>query len=186
MRPAVKAALLAALPFVVFAGLGVAFYSAIYAGDPRILPSALIGKPVPNFDLAPIEGENIHGLTSRDLSNGKMTLLNVFASWCIPCRNEHPLLKFLSDENVKGTFQLVGINYKDSPQQARAFLKEFGNPFSNIGADVSGRTAIDWGVYGVPETYLIDGAGKIIFKHVGPLTPEAIADDILPRLKGEK
>ena len=186
MKPVHKAALLAAIPFLLFAGLGAAFYAAIYAGDPHILPSALIGKTVPAFELGPIEGETIPGLSSRDLAQGKMTVLNVFASWCIPCRSEHPMLKFLGDENVQNTFQLVAINYKDGAAQARAFLSEFSNPFARIGADASGRTAIDFGVYGVPETYLIDGKGKITFKHVGPLTPEVVADEILPRLKGEK
>lgn len=160
----------ALIPLGFFAALAVIFYVAIFAGDPSEVPSALIGRDVPDFDLPSIEGMETGGLGDSDLKTGEVTVVNVWASWCVPCRAEHPLL----EEIVRQGVRLTGINYKDPPEAARRFLGQLGNPFARVGADRSGRTAIDWGVYGVPETFLVDGEGTIIHKHVGPLAPEDV------------
>ncbi|MGK2742517.1 DsbE family thiol:disulfide interchange protein [Tepidicaulis sp. LMO-SS28] len=164
----------ALLPLGFFAALAAVFYVSIFAGDPSEVPSALIGKGVPDFALPPIEGmesmEETGGFSDEMLKNGEVTVVNVWASWCVPCRAEHPLLEQVSGAGVR----LAGINYKDPPEAARRFLGQLGNPFDLIGADRRGRAAIDWGVYGVPETFVVDGEGTIIHKHVGPLAPEDI------------
>jgi cytochrome c biogenesis protein CcmG/thiol:disulfide interchange protein DsbE len=170
-----------ALPLLIFAGLAGLFWFALHSGDPSRLPSALVGKRVPEFSLPPIEGlagtTGGEGLGAVDLADGKPTILNVWASWCVPCHAEHPLLMALAKEPG---VRLYGINYKDDPAAARRFLGRLGNPFARVGADRSGRTAIDFGVYGVPETYVISGDGKIAYRHVGPLTEEAIKEKLLP------
>jgi cytochrome c biogenesis protein CcmG/thiol:disulfide interchange protein DsbE len=175
-----------ALPLLIFAGLAGLFYYALHTGDPSRLPSAMIGKPVPKFTLAPLEGLKTdedtaaQSFTSEDLADGEPTIVNIFASWCVPCLQEHPMLMALAkDTDVR----LYGINYKDDPASARRFLGRYGNPFDRVGADRSGRTAIDFGVYGVPETYVISGDGKILYRHVGPLTEQAIKEKILPRMQ---
>ena len=161
------------LPLALFAALALMF--AVGLGlEPRKVPSALIDKPVPEFALPPLIGDR--GLSNTDL-NGGVALVNVFASWCVPCRQEHPLLAELAD---KHKITVHGINYKDAPDNARAWLKQLGNPYDRIGADRSGRSSIDWGVYGVPETFVVDRAGRIRYKHIGPLTPEAIEETVLP------
>lgn len=148
--------------------------------DPRAVPSVMIDQPVPAFDLAMIQGLSGPGLADADLRGQGVTLVNFFASWCIPCRAEHPLLeKMVRDNGVR----LVGINYKDKPADVRAWLAELGDPYARIGADESGRVAIDWGVYGVPETFIVDDAGRIRYRHLGPLTPEAIRDTLLPLVR---
>jgi cytochrome c biogenesis protein CcmG/thiol:disulfide interchange protein DsbE len=140
----------------------------------------LIGKPVPEFTLAPLEGllrdgKPVAGLASADLKGDKVTVVNVWASWCTPCRAEHPLLIALAkDPRVR----LVGINYKDSTENTRRFLGALGNPFAAVGVDQSGRSAIDWGVYGVPETFVVSRDGIIRHKHVGPLSEEALVGSI--------
>jgi cytochrome c biogenesis protein CcmG/thiol:disulfide interchange protein DsbE len=174
-----------ALPLVIFAGLAGLFWLALFSGDPSRLPSALLGKAVPAFTLPPIEGLNtgtaaVDGFRTPDLATGEPTIVNVWASWCVPCHEEHPLLMALAKEPG---VRLYGINYKDDPAAARRFLGRYGNPFAKVGADRSGRVAIDWGVYGVPETYVITGDGKIAYKHVGPLTETVIRDKLLPLLK---
>jgi cytochrome c biogenesis protein CcmG/thiol:disulfide interchange protein DsbE len=141
------------------------------------LPSALIDKPAPTFNLPPIDGDG-EGFSSTQLA-GKVSLVNVWASWCPPCRVEHPLLMRLSQEGVT----IYGINYKDPPTAARAFLKQLGNPFKSIGADRTGRSAIDWGVYGYPETFVIDRTGHIRYRHVGPISADDIDDKFYPLLK---
>lgn len=170
-----------ALPLLMFAALAGLFWYALQSGDPSRLPSALVGKKVPQFDLPPIEGmapgAGTGGFSDADLVSGEPTILNVWASWCVPCHAEHPLLMQLAD--VPGV-RLYGINYKDDPAAARRFLGRLGNPFMRVGADRSGRTAIDFGVYGVPETYVISGDGRVVYRHVGPLTEEAIREKILP------
>jgi cytochrome c biogenesis protein CcmG/thiol:disulfide interchange protein DsbE len=173
-----------ALPFVLFASLAGLFWYALHGGDPSRLPSALVGKEVPPFTLPPVEGlldggAVVPGFASSDLATGAPTIVNVFASWCVPCHEEHPLLVELAQQPG---IRLYGINYKDDPASARRFLGRFGNPFERVGADTSGRVAIDWGVYGVPETYVITGDGKIAYRHVGPLSDDAIAQKILPLL----
>ena len=172
-----------ALPLVIFAMLAALFWFALRSGDPSRLPSALVGKPMPPFTLPPIEeltGAGAEGFDSSDLAKGAPTIVNVWASWCVPCHEEHPLLLELAKQPG---VRLYGINYKDDPAAARRFLGRYGNPFQRVGADRSGRVAIDWGVYGVPETYVITGDGKIAYRHVGPLTEEAIQQKLLPLLK---
>lgn len=145
--------------------------------DPTLVPSALIDKPAPAFALPPLVAGK-PGLSHADLG-GRPALVNFFASWCLPCRAEHPLLMRLG----AGGVPLYGIAYKDDPAEARAFLAELGDPFARIGVDESGRTAIDFGLYGVPETYVIDGEARIRYRHVGPLTAAALERDILPLLE---
>ena len=167
-----------ALPLLIFALLSGLFWYALHSGDPSRLPSALVGKTVPPFTLPPIEGfADAEGFQAKDLAKGEPTIVNVWASWCVPCHEEHPLLLELAKQPG---VRLYGINYKDDPAAARRFLGRYGNPFARVGADRSGRVAIDWGVYGVPETYVIGGDGKIAFRHVGPLTEDAIKEKLLP------
>lgn len=163
------------LPLGVFGALAALFFVRLFAGDPSKLPSVLIGRPAPTFTLPPIEGltrdgQPLPGLSTGDLK-GRVTVVNVWASWCVPCRDEHPLLVELAKQQG---IRLVGINYKDQPENARRFLGALGNPFAAVGADTAGRAAIDWGVYGVPESFIINADGAIAYKHVGPLTPEAL------------
>jgi cytochrome c biogenesis protein CcmG/thiol:disulfide interchange protein DsbE len=168
------------LPLVIFLGLAALFLTQLLSGrDEAEVPSALIGLPAPMTNLPPLEGGTLPGLDSSAFA-GKVTLLNVFASWCAPCREEHPVLLALAQDK---RYALVAMNYKDKPENARRFLGNLGNPFSAIGVDEAGRTAIDWGVYGVPETFLIGKDGKIAYKHVGPLTPESVRDLLLPKVE---
>ncbi|MGC2409984.1 MAG: DsbE family thiol:disulfide interchange protein [Methyloceanibacter sp.] len=171
-----------ALPLLIFAGLAGLFWFALHSDDPSRLPSALVGKPVPLFTLPSVEGlavdnAGVEGFGASDLASGQPTIVNVWASWCVPCHEEHPLLMELAKQPG---VRLYGISYKDDPAAARRFLGRYGNPYSRVGADRSGRVAIDWGVYGVPETYVITGDGKIAYRHVGPLTEEAIREKLLP------
>ncbi len=148
--------------------------------DPRGIPSVMIDKPVPEFELAPIAGMDGPGLAAADLRNGQVTLVNFFASWCLPCLAEHPILIELVERDG---VRLVGINYKNEPEDARAWLAELSNPYARIGADASGRVGIDWGVYGLPETFVIDKGGRIRYRHVGPLDARALDEEIRPRLR---
>jgi len=162
--------LLPVLVFVVLAGL---FLVRLGGGDPSRLPSALINKPVPTFALPPLEGltangQPVPGLSNEDLK-GRVTVVNVWASWCAPCRLEHPLLVDLAKDP---SIRVVGINQKDDPDNARRFLGSLGNPYAAVGADRNGRASIEWGVYGVPETFIVGPDGTIRHKHIGPLTPE--------------
>jgi cytochrome c biogenesis protein CcmG/thiol:disulfide interchange protein DsbE len=158
------------LPAIGFALLALLFWRGL-SGNPAEIPSVLIGKPVPDMALPPIEGADIPGFTIDELKQGKVTVLNVWASWCVPCRAEHPLLTELAKRD---DIRLVGLNYKDDPENARRFLGTLGQPFAAIVADRQGRAAVDLGVYGVPETFVIDGKGIIRFKWIGPLTEESI------------
>jgi cytochrome c biogenesis protein CcmG, thiol:disulfide interchange protein DsbE len=167
--------LFVALPLLLFCALAGLFLVRLYAGDPSALPSALIGKPVPTFALPALEGlrrdgADVPGFASTDLKGG-VTVVNVWASWCVPCREEHPLLARVA---AMPGVRLVGINYKDEPENARRFLGSLGNPFAAVGADTKGRAAIDWGVYGVPESFVIAPDGTIAYKQIGPLTEEAL------------
>jgi cytochrome c biogenesis protein CcmG/thiol:disulfide interchange protein DsbE len=168
--------LVLALPLLFFAGLAALFYVGLFAGDPSRIPSALVGKPAPSFDLPPLPGLQAPGLASADL-RGRVSLVNVWASWCVPCRDEHPMLMALARD---GRIRVLGLNYKDQPENARRFLGVHGNPFAAVGVDASGRTAIDWGVYGVPETFVVGPDGRILYKHVGPLTEQAVRDVLGP------
>jgi cytochrome c biogenesis protein CcmG/thiol:disulfide interchange protein DsbE len=169
--------LLSILPAAGFAGLAVALAWGLRR-DPTELPSSLIGKPVPVFSLPPIQGRRF-GLSSANL-RGEVSLVNVFASWCIACRAEHPLLMGLASDKA---VPIHGINYKDAPADAMRWLDTLGDPYTRIGADRDGRVSIDWGVYGVPETYVVGADGRIAHKHVGPLTELDIQEKILPLVK---
>jgi len=177
-----RVSLLMVLPVAIFAGLGAVFYWGLWNTDDR-LPSTLIGKPVPDFDLPPIEGR-ADGLATTDLA-GYVSIVNVWASWCVPCRVEMPLLVELA---ATGSVPIYGINHRDPPGAALAFLDELGDPYTRIGADRNGRASIDWGVYGLPETFVIDGEGRIAYKHVGAFDRRALEEEILPvvrRLQAE-
>jgi len=177
--PAPRRRLFVLLPLLVFLGLAGLFLSQLLSGrDVAEIPSALIGLPAPQTNLPPLEGANLPGLDSKSFA-GKVTLVNVFASWCAPCREEHPVLLGLSQDK---RFTLAALNYKDQPENARRFLGDLGNPYQAIGVDPAGRAAIDWGVYGVPETFVIGKDGRIAYKHVGPLTAEAARDLLLPQI----
>ena len=163
--------ILVLLPLVAFLALAGLFFVRLGAGDASRIPSALIGHPAPKTDLP--------GLTN-DSFKGAVTLVNVWASWCVPCRDEVPQLDQLSkDKRV----QLAGINYKDAPDNARRFLNRYGNPFAAAGTDENGRNSIDWGVYGVPETFLIGRDGMIVYKLVGPITAENLAKQLGPEIE---
>ncbi|GMR20227.1 MAG: DsbE family thiol:disulfide interchange protein [Gammaproteobacteria bacterium] len=144
--------------------------------DPRLVPSPLIGKSVPEFNLAPVKGRKL-GLATGDLINGEVSLVNVFASWCTACLEEHPLLMRLA---ASGTVPIHGLNYKDKPDDASQWLDRLGDPYTRTGADINGRAGIDWGVYGVPETFVIDREGKIAYKHIGPVSQKDLDNTILP------
>lgn len=169
--------LLAAMPVVFFGGIALLFVYGLQ-GDPAKLPSTLINKQVPQFELPAIERSSLSGLASADLARGEVTVVNVFASWCAPCRDEHPFLMQLAKTGTA----VVGINYKDDPANALNFLAALGNPYSRAGADREGRAAVDWGVYGVPETFIVDGRGVIRRKFIGPITPEILQQGILPAI----
>lgn len=168
--------LFALVPLVLVLALGLVFWLNM-GRDPAELPSALVGKPVPTFSLGPLPGRG-EGLADPDLRSGAPKLVNVFASWCVPCRIEHPILMRLKEEG----HTIYGINYKDDPAKAEAFLSQLGDPYAKIGADRDGRAGIEWGVYGVPETFVVDGDGTILLRFPGPLIPEILADRILPAL----
>ncbi len=160
--------LLFLLPLAVFAALGAYLYVGL-GGDPSRVPSPLVGRPAPVFA--------VDGLATADLEGP--ALLNIFASWCVPCRAEHPLLTQLAEE--EGVV-IYGVAYKDKPEAANAFLAELGNPYRRIGFDEDGRAGVEWGVTGVPETFVLDAEGAVVFKHTGPLTPDAVRLDLLPAL----
>ncbi len=166
--------LLYAAPLAGFAGIAAAFAWGL-TRNPQELPSALIGKPVPTFDLPPVQGRKL-GLSSADLK-GQVSLVNVFASWCVACRAEHPLFMRLSAARV---VPINGLNYKDAPQDAADWLDTFGDPYVRTGADRDGRVAIDWGVTGEPETIVIAADGRDAYKQIGPVTQEALDKTILP------
>ncbi|TMV05090.1 DsbE family thiol:disulfide interchange protein [Brucella haematophila] len=180
--PKKRATWVALLPLLVFVGLAAVFAVQLLSGkDSSAIPSALIGKQAPQTNLPAVEGlmrdgVPVPGLNSEDFI-GKLTLVNVWGSWCVPCRQEHPLLMEIAKDS---RIRLVGLNYKDQPENARRFLGDLGNPFAAVGADRAGRSAIEWGVYGVPETFLVGPDGKIIYKHVGPFTPESVRDELMP------
>lgn len=163
--------LLVFIALVVILGIGLTL-------DPRKVPSPLIGKPVPEFSLPPVKGRTL-GLASTDLKS-EVSLVNVFASWCVACRSEHPLFMKLKAD---GTVTIHGLNYKDKPEDAARWLEELGDPYTRTGADLDGRVSIDWGVYGVPETFVIDREGRIAYKQIGPITPQVLDEKILPLIR---
>ncbi|ENN89647.1 thiol disulfide interchange protein [Rhizobium freirei PRF 81] len=175
--------LLALIPLIVFACIALAVGKVMYdqevhGTDISAIPSALIGTKAPKLALPPLEGSNLPALTD-DAIKGKLTLVNVFASWCIPCRDEHPVLKELAKS---GQLNIVAINYKDTSENALRFLGELGNPYNAIGIDPNGSAAIDWGVYGIPESYLVSPDGTILYKQVGPFTPTSLKEGLYPAI----
>jgi cytochrome c biogenesis protein CcmG/thiol:disulfide interchange protein DsbE len=181
--PVRKRRLIVLVPLIVFAALAALFFYRLGAGDPSRIPSALIGRPVPETTLPPVAGltrDNapVPGISPADFK-GAVTLVNVWASWCVPCHDEAPLLTKMAEDK---RFRIVGINQKDNPDNARRFLGRYGNPFAAVGADTNGRASIDWGVYGVPETFVIGKDGRIAYKLVGPITPQNIETTLMPAL----
>ena len=162
------------VPLAAFAGL-VAVLAVGLTLDPRELPSPLIGKQVPRFELPAVRGRTL-GLANSDLE-GEVSIVNVFASWCVACKEEHPVFMQMRRE---GLLPIHGLNYKDRPEDAQKWLDDMGDPYTRTGADVDGRVAIDWGVYGVPETFVIDREGRIAYKHIGPVTRKALDEKLRP------
>lgn len=166
---------LVALPLLAFGALALLFYVRLGSGDPSKIPSALIGRPAPQVALPQLEGlardgAQVPGLDPAQFK-GRVSVVNVWASWCVPCHDEAPLLTKLAADK---RFQMVGINYKDAADNARRFLGRYGNPFTAVGVDGNGRGAIEWGVYGVPETFVVGRDGAIAYKMVGPITPDNV------------
>ena len=176
-----KRVLLAVLPLVVLVGL-IAVFALSMNRDPSLVQSVLIDKPAPEFTLKMVDGTGVEGFDTASLK-GEVTVVNVFASWCIPCREEHPMLEKLKAETG---VRLFGINQRDAADNAVAFLSELGNPYDKVGADTDNRVSIDWGVYGVPETFIVDAQGVITFKHVGPMSPDSVEKELLPAIARAK
>jgi cytochrome c biogenesis protein CcmG/thiol:disulfide interchange protein DsbE len=177
--------IIAFLPLAIFGALVAVFLFQLMSGkDNSVIPSALIGKPAPDLALAPLQGAIRAGQPVPALDaaavRGKLTLVNVWASWCVPCRQEHPIILGLSQDP---RINVVGINYKDRNDNALAFLGELGNPFRAIGVDPKGTAAIDWGVYGIPESFLVSPEGVILYKHVGPFTDDSVKNQLLPKIE---
>jgi len=180
-----KHVLVASLPLIIFAALAGLFTWQLMSGhNAQEIPSALIGRAAPDTDLPELQGllqadgSQTPGLSAADFK-GQITLVNVWASWCVPCREEHPqLMKLAQDNRVR----LVGLNYKDANDKAVSFLQSLGNPYKAVGADSSGRAGIDWGVYGVPETFIVNREGKIVYKFVGPLSDETLEKQFMPEV----
>jgi cytochrome c biogenesis protein CcmG, thiol:disulfide interchange protein DsbE len=183
--PAARRSWMAALPLLVFVGMAAFFAWRLFLGhDPSVLPSVLIGHQAPAFNLPALPDSGKPGLSDADLRKGGVTVVNIFASWCGPCRIEHPNLRKLAENEALAAMgvRLVGVNYKDDPANAMKFLSADGNPYDAIGMDSSGRAGIDWGLTGVPETFIIRGDGTIAFKYTGPITEEALNQTILPQI----
>ena len=172
------------LPLIAFAGLAALFWFRLGSGDPSRIPSALIGRPAPLTTLPPIEGLTENGAPVPGLDpaafKGNVSIVNVWASWCVPCHDEAPLLVDLAKDK---RIRVIGINYKDAADNARRFLGRYGNPFAAVGADVNGRASIEWGVYGVPETFIVGRNGAIAYKLVGPITPDNIERVLRPEIE---
>jgi cytochrome c biogenesis protein CcmG, thiol:disulfide interchange protein DsbE len=176
--------LLVFLPLALFLALAALFFFRLGAGDPSAVPSALIGRMAPETTLPPLaglerDGKPIPGI-APDIFAGKVTLVNIWASWCGPCREEAPLLEHLAEDR---RYQIVGINYKDLPDNARRFLSRYGNPFTAVGVDATGRASIEWGVYGVPETFIVGRDGRIAFKLIGLITPDNLEKHVKPAIE---
>ena len=173
-----------ALPLLAFAALAAIFWFRLGTGDPSRIPSALIGRPAPQTALPPLAGLVNNGAQVPGLDpaafKGKVSVVNVWASWCVPCHDEAPLLTELARDQ---RLQIVGINYKDSPDNARRFLGRYGNPFGIVGVDSNGRGSIEWGVYGVPETFVIGRDGRIAYKLIGAITPQNLETTLKPQIE---
>lgn len=169
-----------ALPLIVFGVLALMFLVRLGGGDPAKLPSALIGAPAPQTALPALDGlMNIPGLDPAAFK-GKVSVVNVWASWCVPCHEEAPLLTRMAED---ARIQMVGINFKDTADNARRFLGRYGNPFAIVGVDANGRAAIEWGVYGVPETFVVRRDGRIAYKLVGGITADNLARALKPAIE---
>lgn len=166
------------LPLALFLVLS-GYFAIGLTKDPHVLPSALIDKPAPEFKLPPIDGGRGEGFSTADFE-GQVSVVNIFASWCIPCRAEHKYINQLAEMNIVPVY---GLNYKDEPTAALAWLNELGDSYTAIGADRDGRVGIDWGVYGVPETFVIDRTGRIRYKHVGPIVGDKLEKEVLPVIR---
>jgi len=182
--PVKRRRLVVLLPLLFFLALAALFLFRLGAGDPSKLPSALIGHPVPDTSLPPLaglvrDGEPVPGVDPASFK-GAVSLVNVWASWCVPCRDEAPLLMQLAEDK---RIRIVGINYKDQAENARRFVGRYGNPFAAVGADAGGRASIDWGVYGVPETFVIGRDGRIAYKLVGPISADNLETALKPQLE---
>lgn len=162
------------IPLALFMGVAITLAVGLTL-KPGDIPSALLDRPVPEFDLPAVMGRP-RGLASDELK-GEVRLVNFFASWCVACRAEHPLLNRLTED---GVVPVYGVNYKDKPEDARAWLDRLGDPYVRSGADIPGRVGIDWGVYGLPETFIVDQSGRIVYKHIGAIDAEVLEDIILP------
>jgi cytochrome c biogenesis protein CcmG/thiol:disulfide interchange protein DsbE len=176
------------VPVVIFGALVAFFAVALKTGDPSRLPSALIGKPAPALTFPAVAGlleaeHPVPGFTTADLASGTVSIVNFWASWCAQCADEQALLLQLKDQTG---VPLYGVNYKDEAAAARRFLGRYGNPFKAVGTDANGRSAIEWGVYGMPETFVINGKGEIVFKHVGAVTPESLAGKLIPAIEAAR
>ena len=175
--------LIVLVPLIAFLALAALFVVRLHAGDPSRIPSALIGRPAPPTNLPPIpglarDGQRVPGLDSTAFT-GTVTVLNVWASWCVPCHDEAPLLvRLAADPRIR----VAGINYKDQPENARRFLGRYGNPFAANGSDDIGRATIEWGVYGVPETFVVGRDARITYKLIGPITPENLETALRPAI----
>ncbi len=172
-------------PLAIFAILALMFALALSSGDPSKLPSALIGRPAPPIELSGLEGLSdgarvIGGFSSTELAAGEVSVVNFWASWCAPCVQEHPLLVALKERTG---VKLYGVNYKDQAATARRFLGRYGNPFVAVGVDANGRAAIDWGVTGMPETFIVSGKGEIVYKHIGPISAATLESKIIPMVR---
>ncbi|OCX63185.1 thiol:disulfide interchange protein [Thioclava sp. SK-1] len=167
------------LPPVIFFGLAGMFVWGMARDNPDQLPTAFAGKVAPAIALQPFDDQP--EFTAADLQDGQLKLVNFWASWCAPCRVEHPNLSALADEGLS----IYGVNYKDDPVKAQGFLQELGNPYAKIGADTTGRMALDWGVYGVPETFVVDGNGTVLFRFAGPVTQRVIDSQLRPLLDAQ-
>lgn len=176
-------------PVAIFLAIAALFAFALKTGDPSKLPSALLGKAAPQIDLQPLEGlvapdgKPVPGFKTADLGHGKVAIVNFWASWCVPCVQEHPVLV---DLQKRTGVDVYGVNYKDQTEAARRFIGRYGNPFTAVGVDANGRGAIEWGVYGMPESFIVDPQGRIAYKHVGPMTPEIVAEKIIPEIEKAK
>lgn len=177
---------LVAAPLIVFAGLAAIFWFRLGSGDPSRIPSALIGRPAPQTKLPALDGlvsagAPVPGLDPAALQ-GRVSIVNVWASWCVPCHDEAPLLLTLGKELRAKGVQMIGINQKDAPDNARRFLGRYGNPFDIVGVDGNGRASIEWGVYGVPETFVVGRDGRITYKLIGGVTPENVESKLRPEI----
>jgi len=176
--------LIVLVPLVIFLGLVALFLIGLYSGDPSRIPSALIGQPAPQTNLPPVAGLERNGAPVPGIHaanfKGAVTVVNVWASWCVPCHDEAPLLMGLAQDP---RLRIIGINYKDEPDNARRFLGRYGNPFAAAGVDLNGRAAIEWGVYGVPETFVVGRDARIAYKLVGPITPDNLETVLKPEIE---